>query len=469
MSGPLSLKALIGEGYDDYWRTRKFFRVCKGAKGSKKSKTTALWYIYHIMKYYPYANLLVIRRYFSDIRDSCYTDLLWAIDKLEVTHLWKATNVPLEIMYCPQGVNGPSTKIMFRGLDDASKIASITVRTGILCWMWIEEAYQITDEMEFEKLQMSLRGLIPEGSGLFKQITLTFNPWSEHTWLKPRFFDNPGDNVFSKTTTYKCNEWLGPEDIARYEELRIRNPKRARIVCDGDWGVSEGLIYENWEEKPFDIKEILSQPNIKTTFGLDFGYSISYNAFVAIAVDMENRVMWIWDEMYNKQMTNIDIAKKIIEMGYGKEHIIADCQEIKSITELQRGFDVSYDVGNGMSVRDHISLPNIQRALKGNDSVSNGIQRIQSFKIFVHPKCVNVITEFNNYAYDVDSEGKQTDKPIKDFDHAMDAMRYAMEKFFVRGRGRVVEAKGVDEKKDLYATQRDKDARPKRRRVFSTR
>lgn len=196
-SEPVSISKLVGGGYDCFWTTKKLYRVCKGAKGSKKSKTCAYWYIFNMMKFYPHANTLVVRRYFNDIRDSCFNDLLWAIDHLGVAHLWKSTLSPMELVYQPQGPDKPVVKILFRGMDDASKLASIGVRTGSLCWVWVEEAYQITNEQEFDKLQMSIRGLLPEGVGLFKQFTLTFNPWSEHTWIKPRFFDNPSEDVFS--------------------------------------------------------------------------------------------------------------------------------------------------------------------------------------------------------------------------------------------------------------------------------
>ena len=79
-------------------------------------------------------------------------------------------------------------KIYFRGLDDPLKVTSITVDQGVLCWMWIEEAYEISSKDDFNMLDESIRGATPEGSDLFKQITVTFNPWNEHHWLKKRFF-----------------------------------------------------------------------------------------------------------------------------------------------------------------------------------------------------------------------------------------------------------------------------------------
>lgn len=455
--GYIDMKKVVGGGYDDFWWTRKFYRVCKGAKGSKKSATTALWYIMHMMQY-PEANVLVVRRYYGTLYQSCYTDLLWAIDRLHLQDEWTWTTSPLKITRKETG-----QVIIFRGLDDAMKLASIRVRHGYLCWVWVEEAFEITNEDNFKKLEMSIRGFLPPETGLFKQFTFTFNPWSEHTWLKERFFDNPAPNVFSKTTTYRDNEWImaAPEDRERYERMYIENPRAARVYCDGDWGIAEGLVYSNWFEDEFDIYSIMNQyPNAKPTFGLDFGYAISYNGFIAVLVDIGTRQMWIFDEYYDKGRSNIELARKICQMGYGKEVIWADAAEPKSIFELQAG--LLEKVVNEETGEEEVvtwALPNIRPALKGPDSVRFGIQNIQSFKVFVHPRCVNTIVELNNYCYDTDKDGNYIDKPIKDFDHLMDAWRYSVAKFFIRGKGHVFEAKGDSERAASPRTSK---------RVFST-
>lgn len=164
----ISLKEVVGGSYKEFWRCKKPYRIVKGSRGSKKSKTAALNFIVRLMQY-PAANLLVVRKTYATLRDSCYAELKWAINRLGVSHLWKSTQSPLEITYIPTG-----QKILFRGMDDPLKITSITVDTGCLCFVWIEEAYEITDEDAFNKLEMSIRGEVPEG--LFKQFTMTFNP-----------------------------------------------------------------------------------------------------------------------------------------------------------------------------------------------------------------------------------------------------------------------------------------------------
>lgn len=409
----IRLSEVVGKNYDSFWASKHFYRVLKGSRGSKKSKTTALWYIYHLMKY-PQANLLVVRKVYETLRTSCFQELLWAIDRLGVSELWTFTYSPLSITYTPTG-----QRIIFKGLDKGIKVTSVAVSKGYLCWVWIEEAYEITNEEDYDMLDMSIRGSLPSTDGLFKQFTFTFNPWSADTWLKSRFFDNPAPNVWTGTTTFRDNDFLDDADIQRYLDWYKRDPRGARVVCDGEWGIAEGLVYTNWEELPigFDINAILKRDNIKCTYGLDFGYSISYNAFVAVAVDLNTREMWVFDEMYSRGMTNVDIGRTICQMGYGKVEIWADRAEMKSINELQNGLIEEVPQDNGTIIHKKWQLPNIHPAMKGNDSVANGIQRLQSFKIWVMPKCRNMITELNNYAWAVDKDGKHTGKPIKEWDH----------------------------------------------------
>lgn len=198
------------------------------------------------------------------------------------------------------------------------------------------------NEADFEMLDESIRGEVPEG--LFKQITLTFNPWNEKHWIKRRFFDSPSDpDIMAKTTNYQCND-------------------PSALFC--------GLV------------------------------------------DLEKAEIYVFDEMYERGLTNKAIHAKIQGMGYGKERIKADSAEPKSIDELRE-----------------LGLQNIRPARKGKDSINNGIQYIQGFKIYIHPRCVNFLTEIGNYTWNVDKTGTKLNKPIDDFNHLLDAMRYALEDF----------------------------------------
>ncbi|MBS5037176.1 MAG: PBSX family phage terminase large subunit [Fusobacterium sp.] len=401
----ISLPKIVGKGYKDYWNFKGRYRVCKGSRASKKSKTTALNFIYRIMKY-PQSNLLVVRKVFRTLKDSAYTDLRWAIRQLHVEQYWEYKESPLELMYKPTG-----QKILFRGLDEPMKLTSITVDVGHLCWAWIEEAYEITKESDFDTLDESIRGQVT--GELFKQITLTFNPWNEGHWIKKKFFDaEPNNDILAKTTNYLCNEFLDISDLKLFERMKRENPKRYKVAGLGDWGISEGLIYENWEEREFDIQEVLKIPDIESAFGLDFGYTNDPSALFAGLISKKRREIYVIDELYKKALTNNKLAEEIKNMGYGKERITADSAEPKSIDEL-------YDLG----------LKGISGARKGKDSINNGIQFIQGYKIIIHPRCVNFLTEISNYTWAKDKFDKPINKPIDMFNHLMDAMRYALEKF----------------------------------------
>jgi phage terminase large subunit len=400
-----NLPEVVGKGYGSFWRFKGRYRAVKGSRASKKSKTTALWFITNMMKY-PDANTLVIRKTFRTLKDSCFTELKWAIHRLGVDAHWDIKESPLEMTYKPTG-----QKIYFRGLDDPLKVTSITVEHGVLCWMWIEEAYEISTEDDFNMLDESIRGECPEG--LFKQITLTFNPWNEHHWLKKRFFDKPDDEILALTTNYKCNEWLDAADKKVFETMRIRNPRRYKVAGLGDWGIVDGLVYENWEEKLFSVDEVKQIKGVKTVFGLDFGYTNDPSALFCGFIDTASKTIWVFDEMYKPGMSNEAIAKEVERMGYLKEKITADAAEPKSIDRLRE-----------------LGLKGIGKARKGKDSINNGIDFIQDYHIFVHPRCVNFLTEIGNYQWDTDTKtGKKLNRPVDDFNHLMDAMRYALEDF----------------------------------------
>lgn len=439
------LPDLVGKGYGKFWKDYNRYRVLKGGKGSKKSATTALNLIYRLMKYHD-SNLLVVRAVFNTHRDSTFAQLKWAQEKLGVAHLWQNTVSPMEMTYKPTG-----QRILFRGFDDVLKLASTTVSKGYLCWVWIEEAFEIGSENDFEKLDLSVpRGNIPPH--LFKQTTLTFNPWSESHWLKRRFFDKCQDNVSVYSTNYLCNEFLDDTDREVFERMKDTNYRRYAVAGLGEWGVAEGLIYENFEmlnfgfdEKGNIYKVIGNSEEVRSNvpaaqcitacagntdchaanaarndkcdveywklrhfFGLDYGYTNDPTAFIAFAVNPLTKEIYIYDEHYETKMLNCDIVEMIKRKGFAKERIRADSAEPKSNEDLRR-----------------LGISRILPSVKGKDSILNGIAQIQEYKIFVHPKCKNTFNELSSYCWKKDKNENGVNEPEDTNNHLMDAMRYA--------------------------------------------
>lgn len=400
MTSEIRLSKVVGKGYEEYWSCRTRYRVLKGGKASKKSATTALNFIYRIMKYKD-SNLLVVRQVMNTHRDSTFAQLKWAQQRLGVSHLWSNTTTPLEMCYKPTG-----QRILFRGFDDVLKLASTTVPNGYLNFVWIEEAFEISSQADFDKLDLSVpRGNIPPH--LFKQTTLTFNPWSEAHWLKKRFFDVESPEVTCFSTNYLCNEFLDATDLAVFERMKQTDRRKYEVAGLGNWGIAEGLVFENWYVGEVEIPDS-ERYCWKSFFGLDYGYTNDPTAFVALAVNPLKRQIYIYDEFCRTRMLNSDIAAEIKRRGYQKERIRADCAEPKSNDDLKR-----------------MGISRIAPSLKGRDSVLNGIAQINEYQITVHPKCVNMIRELSSYVYDEKPSENGRMLPKDSDNHLCDAMRYA--------------------------------------------
>jgi phage terminase large subunit len=307
----------------------------------------------------------------------------------------------MEMTYLPTG-----QKIIFRGFDDVLKLASTTVPNGYLNFVWVEEAFEIENEADFEKLDLSVpRGTLPDG--LFKQTTLTFNPWSSEHWLKKRFFDTAQSDTATFSTNYLINEFLDETDKTVFEKMKRRSPRKYQVAGLGNWGISEGLVFENWQVGKPKIKEE-ERYKWKSFFGLDYGYTNDPTAFIVFLANPIDKILYIYDEFYQKRMLNCHIAEEIKRRGYAKERIRADSAEPKSNDDLKR-----------------LGIGRIMPSVKGGDSILNGISGINEYEIYIDPACVNTIKEFSSYVYD-DKNLKNGMKLPKDTDnHLCDALRYA--------------------------------------------
>lgn len=300
----VKLSEVTAPAYKPFWRTDKTYVVCKGSRASGKSKHTALWVISKMMEY-PLANTLVVRKVFDTMRDSVSADLIWAIKRLKVEEYWDyptKKSSALVFTYLPTG-----QKILFKGLDVAQKTTSISVSTGVLCWMWIEEAFEVDSEEDFDTLDESIRGELPDG--YFKRVILIFNPWSESTWIKPRFFDNPSDDVLSMTTTFRDNPWLSETDLAMFRDMEINRPERFRVAGNAEWGVDGAIYFEEFRKdvhvvNPFEIPDHWL---IYRT--IDYGLDALAGLYIAVAPD---RTAYVIGEVYAHDLIISDAAEALI-------------------------------------------------------------------------------------------------------------------------------------------------------------
>lgn len=337
--------------------------------------------------------VLIIRKVGTTLKDSVFqlvTDMLkkWGIYSYCKVNLSTYTiTLPNESVF------------LFKGMDDSEKIKSITDITDI----WCEEATELSED-EYTQLDLRLRAM----SGNL-QLICSFNPISKVNWVYNKWFaeDAKYENTMILRTTYKDNKFLPDAYITALEEKIISNPTYYKIYALGEFASLDKLVFNNWEVREFDNKDIKGELAI----GLDFGFVNDISALVASIVDDNNKEIYVFKEWGDTNKTNAELASIIENLGFAKSNIIADAAEPKSIEEIRRK-----------------GITRIRACTKGPDSILHGIQKLQQYKVIIHPSCAGIITEFENYAWQKDKKTNEyINKPIDKFNHYIDALRYALQ------------------------------------------
>jgi phage terminase large subunit len=422
MSKEIYLPEIVGKGYASFWSSKERYRVLKGGRASKKSTTTALWFIYNIMKY-PLSNAVCVRKTGNTHKDTTFAQLKWAAHKLGVYHLWTFVEKPMEARY-----NRTNQKILFRGFDEPLKLTSMTVERGVLCWAWFEEAYEIEDPSDFDTFDESIRGEVPEGSGLWKQITLTYNPWVNAHWTKERYWDKEHPDTFRLTTTYKCNEWLDDGDRKRIEDLQYTDPDRYKVVGLGEYGIPGGAYFDEFRTDIHVIDPFVIPEHWRIYRVLDYGLDML--ACYWIATDTHNKA-YVYKELYQSGLIISDAAKAIVAMTTPDEKIYMTIappdlwnrrQETgKSAAELFNDNGVYLHQADNKRVQGWYNLKEWLRPYEDE-------QGVKTANIVFTSNCVNIIRCLPQIQRDERDPNDTSNEP-HEITHAPDAIRY-----FVAGR-----------------------------------
>lgn len=414
------LKSIIGSGYEEFWNDKHRYRVVKGGRGSKKSTTTAIWFIYNIMQH-PLANAVCVRNVGNTHKDSTFAQLKWAARKLGVYDEWTFIENPREARY-----NKTGQKIIFRGFDEPLKLTSLTTDVGVMCWAWFEEAFEIPIESDFDTFDEGIRGEMPEG--LWKQITITYNPWISSHWTKSRFWDGEcPENTFRLTTTFRCNEYLDDADRNKIEVLEHTNPRRWKVVGLGEYGLPGGTYFEEFTEDTHVIDAFPIPDHWKRYITIDYGLDML--AAYWIAVDTHNKA-YVYKELYKSGLIISDAASEILRVN-GKDQIYQSFappdlwnrrQETgKSAAELFMDSGVILNKAKNDRVQGWWNLKEWLKPYKDE-------QGINTANLVVFKNCVNLIRTLPQLAIDEVDPNDCATEP-HELTHAPDAIRY-----FVAGR-----------------------------------
>lgn len=384
------------------------YRVLKGSAGSGKSVNIAQDYIIKLSDAaYTGANLLVVRKVEETNRDSTFAELQSAIYRTFGAHadkFWKINMNPLKLECKLTG-----NQIIFRGVKDTGqreKVKSITFKRGKLVWIWCEEATELlSDDLEIldDRLRGDLGGINPN---LYYQITLTFNPVSASHWIKSRFFDVQRDDTLTHHSTYKMNRFIDPAYYKRMERRKTEDPEGYRIYGEGEWGELGGLILTGFQCHDFETDKAYFD---SFYYGQDFGYN---HANALIGVGCKDGELYICSEVY--------VFEK-------------DTQEIIALAN-KRGIDKRVEMWCDSAEPDRIKTwqkagYRARAVHKEPGSVKAQIDYLKGRKIHIHPSCVNVLKEIQQWKWKKDNAtGLYIDEPVEFMDDAMAALRYSIER-----------------------------------------
>lgn len=335
--------------------------------------------------------VLVCRRTATTLRNTCFSLFKDILAKWQLTPYVKIRETDFNIKF-PNG-----SEIIFMGLDEETKLLSLNNIGAI----FIEEAFEVPKPI-VEQLNLRLRGSTPN-----QQIYMAFNPISKNHWLYDFCEVNPPSNFIYTHSTFRDNPFLNAEYVATLEELYKRNPAKARVFCDGEWGVdAEGLVITNWRKQDFNPME-LAASGLEHRAGCDLGW-IDKTAVIDTLYDKANKTIYVFNEFYKSGCQLSDIAAAIGSMNLKKTKLYVDAAEPRSIQFFKQ---------EGI---------NAVACAKGKDSVKAGLMFLQDHLIIVHPKCQNFITELENFSYIKSKQtGEYTEDTTHEWSHAIDACRYA--------------------------------------------
>ncbi|QCX32465.1 PBSX family phage terminase large subunit [Caloramator sp. E03] len=385
-------KDIKNDRYTHYW--------LKGGRGSTKSSFVSIETITGIMKD-PKANAVVLRKVKETLKDSVFEQLVWAIEKLQVSEYWDIKHNPMELTYIPTG-----QKILFRGADKPKKIKSTKVSKGYIKFIWYEEVDEFNG---IEEIRMINQSLMRGGEKFI--VFYTYNPPnSVRSWVNEEVLIEREDRkVHHSTYLTVPRAWLGEQFFIEAEHLKKVNEKAYRHEYLGEVTGTGGEIFTNITARKIPDEEIKTFDRIKR--GLDFGYAVDPLHYAVCHFDKTRRRLYIFYEIHQAGLSNRKAAELIKKENISNGWITADSAEPKSIAELKE---------YGLRVKP---------AKKGPDSVEYGIKFLQDLEeIIIDPeRCPNTLREFLNYELDKDSNGNfKADYPDKN-NHSIDAIRYALE------------------------------------------
>lgn len=386
--------AIKQKRYAHYW--------LNGGRGSTKSSFYSVEVIMGMMAD-PDANAVILRKVKETLRESVFEQMLWAIDKLNVSHLWHESLNPLSITYKQTG-----QKIIFKGADKPKKVKSSKFRRGYAKFIVYEEVDEFNSMADIRTINQTL---VRGGDDI--QVIYAYNPpQSQNNWVNTEVDQQKlRADTLVHSSDYRTvpAEWLGEQFIADAEHLKQTNSKKYEHEYLGIVTGTGAEVFTNVTLREMPDTEVGTFDKIRR--GIDFGFAADPTHYTENYYDKARKRLFIFTEIHKPGMKNRTIAEAVKKINKINGWITGDSAEPRTIAEL-----------NDYGLR-------IVGAKKGPGSVEHGIKWLQDLnEIIIDPvRCPNTAREFKGYEIERDSHGNlKGTYPDKD-NHSIDSTRYSLE------------------------------------------
>jgi phage terminase large subunit len=369
--------------------TRYF--VVTGGRGSGKSFEVGAFV--SALSFESGHKILFTRQTMTSAHLSIIPEFQEKIDLLEANHIFDINKAEIKN-------KRSNSEIIFKGIKTSSgdQTANLKSLQGVTTWI-LDEAEELINEDIFDKINLSIRQ-----KGIQNRIILILNPATKEHWIYKRFFESEGveagfngikGNTTYIHTTYQDNiDNLDESFINEINKIKDTNPKKYEHVILGGWlNKAEGVVFTNWRFGDFNPNQL------QTSFGMDFGFSIDPDALAEVAIDKDNKRIYVKEHIYERGLKTHVLAE-LLKLKTNGKLIIADSAEPRLIDDLK-----------------HVGV-NVQAVKKG--TIESGIVRMQDYEIIVEENSSNIAKEFNNYCY----LNKASKLYIDNWNHIIDAIRY---------------------------------------------
>lgn len=383
----------LNQKYKPLFENDTRYFIITGGRGSSKSFGVGTFT--NLLSFEANHKILFTRQTMTSAHLSIIPEFQEKIDLMELNSAFEVNKTEI--------VNKISkSEIIFRGIKTSSgdQTANLKSLQGITTWI-LDEAEELTDEMQFDKINLSIRQ-----KGKQNRVILILNPATKEHWIYKRFFEErgiqEGFNGIKEDVTYIHTTYLDNVDnldasfLNEVKRIEENNPQKYKHQILGGWlNKAEGVVFSNWRIDNF-IETGFS------CFGQDFGFSIDPTTLIQTSIDKANKKIYAKELIYKPSLTTTDIYNENIRYTSRSGLIIADSAEPRLIQELKN---------RGLNIKG-VSKPKI----------IDRIALMQDYELIIDSESTNLIKELNNYVW----HDKKSQTPIDDYNHALDALGYAV-------------------------------------------